>query len=123
MRDRAATLWHSVAVTDDGEWSGEWSHATTITRRNTARDDVGHAHRGVASFSGGGPAVGDSVREFVRRYGWRAYALPVLVIVTVVALLTVPHPARRQGRRGRRRQRPRRGDAVLVEIHTARGAG
>jgi hypothetical protein len=28
------------------------------------------------------------VRGFIDRYGWRAYALPVLVIVTVVALLT-----------------------------------
>jgi hypothetical protein len=28
------------------------------------------------------------LREFVHRYGWRAYALPVLVIVTVLALMS-----------------------------------
>lgn len=28
-------------------------------------------------------------RHFAGRYGWRAYALPVLVVITVVALLTV----------------------------------
>lgn len=31
--------------------------------------------------------IGDLVAGFVRRYGWRAYALPVLVVVTIVALL------------------------------------
>ena len=29
--------------------------------------------------------------EFVRRWGWRAYALPILVMITVVALLQPPH--------------------------------
>jgi hypothetical protein len=33
-----------------------------------------------------GPAI--TLRSFIRRYGWRAYALPVLVVVTVVALLS-----------------------------------
>ncbi len=32
-----------------------------------------------------GPAI--TLRTFVRRYGWRAYALPILVVVSVVALL------------------------------------
>jgi hypothetical protein len=30
-------------------------------------------------------------REFARRYGWRAYALPLLVVVTVLALVSVGH--------------------------------
>lgn len=30
----------------------------------------------------------DSLQDFIERYGWRAYALPVLVIVTVLSLLT-----------------------------------
>jgi hypothetical protein len=43
----------------------------------------------------------DQLRDFVRRYGWRAYALPVLAVITVVALLTtkdapVSHHAARQ---------------------------
>jgi hypothetical protein len=36
--------------------------------------------------------LGDSVRGFVDRYGWRAYALPVLAIVTVAALMTTAKP-------------------------------
>jgi hypothetical protein len=30
------------------------------------------------------------LRAFARRYGWRAYALPILAVVTVVALATMP---------------------------------
>lgn len=33
-------------------------------------------------------AITDWTRDFVRRYGWRAYALPVLLVVTVAALMT-----------------------------------
>ncbi|MGN6609513.1 MAG: DUF3152 domain-containing protein [Jatrophihabitans sp.] len=36
------------------------------------------------------------VREFVRKYGWRAYALPVLVVLTVVALATAKGPEPRR---------------------------
>lgn len=32
--------------------------------------------------------MADRFREFVRRYGWRAYALPLLALISVVALLT-----------------------------------
>jgi hypothetical protein len=32
--------------------------------------------------------AGDTLREFIRVYRWRAFALPVLVVVTIVALLT-----------------------------------
>ena len=32
------------------------------------------------------------MRAFIRRYGWRAYAVPILAIVTVFALLTVRDP-------------------------------
>jgi hypothetical protein len=68
--------------------SDDWSESTTTIAGHRA--DVAHTHRAVATFgSGGGPGFGESVREFVRRYGWRAYALPILAIVTVVALLTV----------------------------------
>jgi hypothetical protein len=77
-------VWQPVRVT---ERDGEWSRATHVT--TSRREDVEVARRGVASFGGGGgPGFGQTVRDFVRRYGWRAYALPVLLIVTVVALLT-----------------------------------
>lgn len=31
----------------------------------------------------------DRMRDFVRRYGWRAYALPILAVVTIVAVATM----------------------------------
>lgn len=39
------------------------------------------------------PHLGAMLRTFVRRYGWRAYALPVLVVVTVLALISTSKPA------------------------------
>ena len=54
------------------------------------QDDVGVARRRAATFGvrPEDPSFGDLVRAFVRRYGWRAYALPVLAVITVVALAT-----------------------------------
>ncbi len=41
--------------------------------------------------------AGDTWRNFVDRYGWRAYALPVLVVITVAALLTSGQVRKRIG--------------------------
>ncbi len=35
-----------------------------------------------------GWSIGQALRTFVDRYGWRAYALPILAVITVVALMT-----------------------------------
>jgi hypothetical protein len=57
------------------------------------RDDVTRARDGVRN-AGTSPPPGRRRRRrgpwqsFADRYGWRAYALPVLVVVTVAALLT-----------------------------------
>ncbi|MEO8888038.1 MAG: DUF3152 domain-containing protein [Jatrophihabitantaceae bacterium] len=53
-------------------------------------EDIGTARRGVATFGGerGPGGVTHTLRGFVRRYGWRAYALPILVLVSAAALLT-----------------------------------
>ncbi len=37
--------------------------------------------------------LGRAIRTFVDRYGWRAYALPILVVITVVALMTTAQPS------------------------------
>ena len=52
--------------------------------------DVDYARRRVATF-GVDPADRDvsPLRAFTRKYGWRAYALPILIVITVVALLSV----------------------------------
>ena len=54
----------------------------------THEDDVRTARVRAASFEGERrpQSYGDTWRAFVLRYGWRAYALPVLTVVTVVAL-------------------------------------
>jgi hypothetical protein len=44
-------------------------------------------------YDQGPGAVRRGVRNFVRRYGWRAYALPVLTVVTVVVLMTTTSPS------------------------------
>ena len=53
-------------------------------------DDVNLARRRAASFGPrpDDPTFVDSFRTFARRYGWRAYALPILVVITIAALLT-----------------------------------
>ena len=81
-------VWQSegVAYQDD---SGTSSGTRTIVReRPQAYDDVLVARRGAATFGGGDPSIADVIRAFIRRYGWRAYALPILLAVTVVALAT-----------------------------------
>src|SRR4051812_10708524 len=40
-------------------------------------------------------SAGDTWRDFAHRYGWRAYALPVLVVLTVAALFTTNEVARK----------------------------
>jgi hypothetical protein len=56
-------------------------------------DEVDHdvliARRRAATFGTrpDDPRLVDTLRDFTRRYGWRAYALPVLVVITIVALV------------------------------------
>lgn len=53
-------------------------------------DDVGVTRRRAATFGvrPEDPTFADRLRAFVRRHGWRAYALPLLAVITVVALAT-----------------------------------
>jgi hypothetical protein len=80
-------VWQPVGVTD---WDSGWSKPTHVTTsaRDSAADVAVAQRRAAASFGGGGATLAASVRNFVRRYGWRAYALPLLLVVTVVALVT-----------------------------------
>jgi hypothetical protein len=63
-------------------------------------DDVSRARQGVRNADvafGRGESrrtLGRSWRGFVARYGWRAYALPVLLIVTVAALMSTTDVAK-----------------------------
>lgn len=67
-------------------------------------DDVTIVRRKAASFGArpDDPTMRDAVREFVRKYGWRAYALPILIVITIAALFTTARTAApaRQATRG-----------------------
>ncbi|SDJ32778.1 Ribosome assembly protein YihI, activator of Der GTPase [Frankineae bacterium MT45] len=54
-----------------------------------AADDLLATQRSYDAYEDGGdstPTMLGRTRRFVQRYGWRAYALPILIVVTVVAL-------------------------------------
>ena len=72
------------------------SAVTTDRRGDGDRDsDLAATRRAAATF-GGEYRPGSAkraVRRFVRRYGWRAYALPLLALITVAALLTMRNPS------------------------------
>ena len=67
-----------------------------------ARANVHHAHVAHAHGTARRPrriTPADRVQNFVHRYGWRAYALPILFVVTVAALIstgTATAPVRAQ---------------------------
>lgn len=72
-----------------GDGDDGWSQPTHVGGSAPGGPDLAYVQRRAASFGGGAePHLGDSLRGFVRRYGWRAYALPMLVVISVVALLT-----------------------------------
>lgn len=65
----------------------------TVSARTLVPDpaeDVAFTRRAAPTFGGGpgDPTLLQSLRAFMRRYGWRAYALPVLAVITVLALMT-----------------------------------
>jgi hypothetical protein len=69
-------------------------------RRDVVRARDGVRHAGVTY----GPRArrrgpGDTWHDFAARYGWRAYALPLLVIITVAALLTTNEVSKHAGTR------------------------
>jgi hypothetical protein len=67
----------------------------------TRTDDVTIARRRAASFGTRpeDPTFVDSFRAFAQRYGWRAYALPILVVMTIAALLTAGTGAKQSAQR------------------------
>lgn len=81
----------------------------TAERRRERTDD-GDAARSTARHAGvtygprdsrRGPrdVTSDWVRGFIRRYGWRAYALPVLFVLTIAALMTTSTVAKNNEQR------------------------
>jgi hypothetical protein len=74
------------------ETSDARHRAAVMTRRS---EDVARARRGARNARVTyGPrtsrrTIADSWQDFSHRYGWRAYALPVLLVVTVAALMTI----------------------------------
>jgi hypothetical protein len=67
----------------------DYETVTTRSRDEYLDDEERYANE----YDQGPGALRRGVRTFVRRYGWRAYALPVLAVVTVLALLTTTSPS------------------------------
>jgi len=70
--------------------------------RRDPRRDVSVAHHGIRNahqLYGTPPrrprsaTTADRLRDFARHYGWRAYALPILAVVTIVSLATMHSPS------------------------------
>jgi hypothetical protein len=64
--------------------------AVPAEERHGSPHDVAVTHRRAATFGPPPRRHRDTggLQGFVRRYGWRAYALPILVVVTVAALVS-----------------------------------
>jgi hypothetical protein len=79
-----------------GPYDDRARRGSTVTAddRDTARDvELARANMRHAEPRYGRPPArrtnsGDRLHSFVRRYGWRAYALPILALLTVAALMT-----------------------------------
>jgi Protein of unknown function (DUF3152) len=65
--------------------------ATLRSRDDYVDDEERYAHE----YEQGPGRLRRSIRTFVGRYGWRAYALPILTVVTVVILVTMAEPSHR----------------------------
>jgi hypothetical protein len=85
--------------------------------RERPPDDVAHARAAVRNAGVTyGPrtrhrSIVDTWRDFAARYGWRAYALPALVVITVAALLTTTQVSAKPAT-GTNRPGPSRAQAV-----------
>jgi hypothetical protein len=81
-------MWQSGSVPLREEDEPQTGSAQTLAPDRS--DGVTLARRRAPTFGvrPDDPTVLQSLRDFTRRYGWRAYALPVLVVITVVALMT-----------------------------------
>jgi Protein of unknown function (DUF3152) len=64
--------------------------AVTVKSRDEYPDDE---ERYADEYEPDPGALRRGIRTFVRRYGWRAYAVPVLAVVTVVALMKTTSPS------------------------------
>jgi hypothetical protein len=67
--------------------------ATLRSRDDYLDDEERYAHE----YEQGPGQLRRAIRTFVDRYGWRAYALPILTVVTLVVLFTATAPSHRAG--------------------------
>jgi hypothetical protein len=88
-------MWQPEPVVGDGRTRGggaQVAHRDDVAQ--VRRDDVAHARRDDVAHARGGrgqlpPHRPNAVQRFTQRYGWRAYALPILAVLTVLALLNL----------------------------------
>jgi Protein of unknown function (DUF3152) len=66
------------------------------------------------------PGLRQTIAAFVQEYGWRAYALPVLVVVTILSLMATGHSSERATGS---RVAPGRGSAAVAPARPPTAAG
>ena len=86
----------NVARYDDDFDTSSWG-TMTLERSSRAAHDVAAArgHFDDVDVPDMPSYYRTPVRDFIDRYGWRAYALPVLFVITVVALMTAGGPPKK----------------------------
>ena len=80
-------VWHADRVLEDRDRSA----ATLRSGDDFVDDEERYAHE----YEQVPGRLGRAIRAFVGRYGWRAYALPILTVVTVFALVAMAEPSHR----------------------------
>ena len=84
MAQRQDAPRHGGAEDDFGEWFDSWD----LDSRDEPRHRASHRERGSHAVGSAGSSQADGrLVAFAQDYGWRAYAIPVLAVITVFVLL------------------------------------
>ena len=86
MAQRQDAPRHEGAEDDFGEWFDSWD----LDSRDEPRHRASHRERGSHAAGSAGSSQADGrLVAFAQDYGWRAYAIPVLAVITVFVLLNM----------------------------------
>jgi hypothetical protein len=81
-------MWEPEAVPHPSDSSHRPTSTMTADREDVVRARDGVHHANVPYGRSKRRTLADSWHDFTARYGWRAYALPGLLVLTIAALLT-----------------------------------
>lgn len=91
---RADGPWAGGGIDDDADWANRfvWLDQPGTSPGGADQDRQNRHYRPPGNRPPGNRPprrpVGNRLADFARHYGWRAYALPVLVVITIAALVS-----------------------------------